>query len=381
MTYDGTAIYDRGAVIVNTMMHYLGRDTFLNALRSYLNSYLYGNASSEELCDAISDATGVDMHGFFDTYVYTGGMPHYDVNLINVTPTGSQYNAEIQLGYWHVGPSHVGENNRVEVTFVGNEGQLQTELVGWDGLEGHETVTIDFEPIAAFVDYYNRFLDAKFDSNVTAIEPTTLSQGKFKAIVNSVSNSSMLRLEEHLVGPDGDPGIPSLTLSHSHYWNFFRNDFGDADITAQISFSNSLDIDGDIIHSENDSAVLLYRTNTLEPWHAIPYTQEGNWKYGRFTVSNPQSGQYTIAVIDKTIGIEETFNSHSLIYPNPTTEKVTFQWNDNDSGEIQVFNQQLQLVKLIPYSNTNQIVFNVSDLSSGIYFVKRNNTIHKLIVQ
>ncbi len=381
LTYDSNAIYDRGAVIVNTLMHYMGRDLFLAALGNYLNSYSYGAASSEQLRDALTAFTGIDMNGFFDTYVFVGGMPHYNVNLIEVTPNNTHFDAKIKLNYWHVGPSHVGQNNRVEITFIGAEGQLQTELIGWDGIEAEQTVSIGFEPIAAFADYYNHFLDAKYDNNLTASEPTNLSQGKFKAIVNSVSDSIMLRIEDHLIGPDDDPEMPALTLSTSHFWNFFRNDFGDTDVSAQISFSNSLTVDGDIIQTENDSAVLLYRANVMDPWHTIPYTQEGNWKYGRFTVSNPQSGQYTIGAIDKLLlGTHETSAPHSLIYPNPTTDKVTLQWNNNETGQIQVLNQQLQVVKLIPYNNTNQFAFDVSDLTPGIYFVKHNSTIHKLII-
>lgn len=382
MTYDGTAIYDRGAVIVNTMMHYLGRDTFLSALQFYLNSYLYGNASSEQLCDAITEATGVDMRGFFDTYVFTGGMPHYDVNLINVTPSGSQYNAEIQLGYWHVGPSHVGENNRVEVTFVGNEGQLHTELVGWDGLEGSETVTLDFEPIAAFADYYNHFLDAKLDKNLTATEAANLNiSNYFQTTVNSVTGSSLLRLEEHFVGPDNAPSNPSITLSTRRYWNFFRKDLGDADVVARISFSNSSNQDNDIIQTDNDSAVLLYRANVMEPWQSIPYTQEGNWKKGRFTVNNPQSGQYTIAAIDKsTYGLQEHQMKQEL-FPNPASHEVNLSWEAPTSGMVRVFNHEMKLVRTIPFSLANKLSFSIEDLAPGLYFVECNNIIKKLIIQ
>ena len=153
MTYDGSAVYDRGAVIVNTMMNYMGRENFLNGIRHYLETYAFGASTSEQLRDALTEATGIDMNGFFDNYVFIGGIPHYNADLLEVTPNGAQYDARIQMSYWHIGPSHLGQNNRIEVSFVGTDGQLFTELVGWDGMETECTVRLDFEPIAAFVEY------------------------------------------------------------------------------------------------------------------------------------------------------------------------------------------------------------------------------------
>ncbi|MCR4847940.1 MAG: T9SS type A sorting domain-containing protein [Bacteroidales bacterium] len=379
MTYDGTAIYDRGAVIVNTMMNYMGRENFLNGIRHYLDLYDYGAATSEQLRDALTEATGIDMNGFFDNYVFIGGIPHYNVDLLNVTPNGTQYDAQIKISYWHVGPSHMGMNNRVEVTFVGADGQLYTEMAAWDGMEDEQTFSLDFEPIAAFVDYYNHFLDAKLDKNLTATASASLTQGKFKAIVNSVTDSTMLHLEDHFVGPDNDPEIPYLTLSTSHFWNFFRNDFGDADVSAQITFSNSNGVDGDIIHTENDSAVLLYRTNVNEQWHTIPYTQEGNWKMGRFTVTNPQSGQYTIGVIDKTLmDVNENTEPSWRVYPNPTNGVIRIP-----NGEYRITNIMGQTLKTghVETSYYGVSTIDVSHLAPGTYFISINNKTQKFVIQ
>ena len=381
MTYDGNAVYDRGAVIVNTLMNYLGRETFLEGLRSYLNTYSYNAASSEQLRDALTAATGIDMNGFFDTYVFTAGMPHYGIDLLNVTQNGNQYEATVKMTYQHYGPSHVGQNNRVEVTFVDHDGQKQTAMVGWDGLEATQTVMLDINPIAAFVDYNNHILDAKQDKNSVATSTTSLSQNYFTAKVTSVSDSTMLRIEDHFVGPDNDPRIPGLTLSTCHYWNFFRNDFGEATVNAQIKFSN-VNPDGDIIHTENDSAVLLYRANAFDTWHTLnPDLQEGTWKLGRFTINNVQSGQYTIGVIDKTtLSITEQYTDQKL-FPNPANDQVTLCWDSKHNGTIRVYNQSLQLMKTIPFDQADKMTFSVEGLASGLYFVECDYVMHKLIVK
>lgn len=381
MTYDSEAVYNRGAVVVNTLMNYLGRETFLIGLRNYLSTYSYNAASSEQLRDALTEATGMDMNGFFDTYVFTAGMPHYDVSLLGVNPNGSQYDANIRLTYQHVGPSHVGQNNRVEVTFIDNAGQLQTVMAQWDGLEAEQSVTLDINPVAAFVDYHNHILDAKIDKNLTATANATLNQSNFKVVANNVTDSVMLRMEGHFVGPDNDPEIPGLQLSTSHFWNVLRLDIGEADVRGEITYSKSFD--GDIIQTENDSAVLLYRTNALDSWHTIPYTlQTGStWKLGIFLVNDLQSGQYTIGTIDKsTISLRERYADQEL-YPNPANDHVTLQWTGRSSGEIKVYNTNLQLLKTIPFNDTDRMTFPIDDLSSGCYLIECNAVIHKLIIK
>ena len=375
MTYDSDAIYDRGAVIVNTMMNYMGRENFLTGIRHYLETYAFGAASSEQLRDALTEATGIDMNGFFDNYVFIGGMPHYTVGLAEVTPNGNQYDAHIKLGYWHVGPSHMGMNNRVEVTFVGAEGQLQTEMAIWDGMEGDQILTLDFEPIAVFADYDNHFLDAKQDKNSTLTASGSSTQGRFKAIVNSVTDSVMLRIEDHFVGPDDDPEIPYLTLSTSHYWNFFRNDFGEAEVGAQITYSYNANVDGDIIHTENDSAVLLYRANINEPWHLLPCEVEGNWKNGRFNVSDALSGQYTVGAIDKMMwSVNQTSTQLLNIYPIPTNGFITVETEPADYRITNLMGQTLMMGRV----EAQRI--DVSELPTGTYFIIINGTAKKFIV-
>ena len=371
MTYDGNAVYNRGAVVVNTMMNYMGRETFLASLRHYLNTHAYGAASSEQLRDALTASSGIDMSGFFDTYVFTAGMPHYGVSLVNVAQNGSQYDATVKMSYEHVGPSHVGQNNRVEVTFINNAGLLQTMMVNWDGAESEQTVTLDIEPVAAFVDYYNHYLDAKIDKNLITTTNASVSIENHTAIVNSVTDSVLLRLEGHFVRPDNDPEIPWLTLSTTHYWNVYRHDYGNANVSGQFTFS--INSDGDIIHTQNDSAVLLYRANALEAWHSIPYTIEGSWQIGRFTLSDLQSGQYTIAAIDKSLmGVNENNEPAMCVFPNPTKGIILGQ-----TGHFQITNLSGKTIK----KGMAQGQIDVSDLSAGAYLLTINGKTQKIIIQ
>ena len=371
MTYDNNAVYNRGAVVVNTMMNYIGRETFLEGMRSYLNTYNYSAAPSEQLRDALTNATGIDMNGFFDTYVFTAGLPHYGVDLINVTPNGNQYDATVRMTYQHVGPEHVGQNNRVEVTFIDNGGQMQTTLVNWDGSEANQNVTLDINPIAAFADYYNHFLDAKIDKNLTTTTTANLGvEQQLTITVSSVTDSVMLRGEEHFVAPDNNPNIPGLTLSTRHYWNVLRLDFGEANVSGKFTFSNNANMDGDIIQTENDSAVLLYRANINDTWHTIPYTQQGNWKLGIFTVNDVPTGQYTIGAIDKTqLGMGENIldTKKMILTPNPTNNFVKIS-TKTENSEILIINNLGQTINSFPICG-NDATISVENFPAGIYYV------------
>ncbi len=380
MTYDSKAVYDRGAVIANTMMYYLGRDTFLAGLRHYLDTYSYGTASSEQLRDALTESSGVDMQGFFDTYVFHAGMPHYGVSILETVPNGNQCDVTLRMSYEHIGPSHVGQNNRVEVTFVSAQGDLHTEKIHWDGVEATQTVTLGFEPIAAFADYHNHYLDAKLDHNVTATSPMNFTLAYLKTSVKNVTDSTMIRTEAHLVRPDDDPEIPGLNLSTRHYWNVLRLDFGEAQVEGAFSFSNNSSMDGDIIHTQNDSAVLLYRANVHDVWHTIPYSQQGNWKVGTFTVSQLQTGQYTIGAIDKSIyNTSETLQPTFNLFPNPSDDQVTLQWEQPESGCVKVYDAHLRIVKSLPYQNCQEVRFSIKDLKKGLYLVETNGKKGKII--
>ena len=371
MTYDNNAVYNRGAVVVNTMMNYIGRETFLEGMRSYLNTYNYSAATSEQLRDALTNATGIDMNGFFDTYVFTAGLPHYGVDLINVTPNGNQYDATVRMTYQHVGPEHVGQNNRVEVTFIDNGGQMQTTPVNWDGSEANQNVTLDINPIAAFADYYNHFLDAKIDKNLTTTTTANLGvEQQLTITVSSVTDSVMLRGEEHFVAPDNNPNIPGLTLSTRHYWNVLRLDFGEANVSGKFTFSNNANMDGDIIQTENDSAVLLYRANINDTWHTIPYEQQGNWKIGFFTVSDLPTGQYTIGAIDKTqLGMGENIldTKKMILTPNPTNNFVKIS-TKTENSEILIINNLGQTINSFPICG-NDATISVENFPAGIYYV------------
>ena len=376
MTYDGDAVYDRGAVIVNTMMNYMGRENFLAAMRAFFEQYAYQAATSEQLCEALTQASGIDMHGFFDTYVYSSGMPNLFASILSVEPVGGQYEVRLDLHYQHIGDTHVGQNNVCELTFIGPDFQWVTEKVNWDNQHGNATVVLDFEPICMVNDINNNWLDGKSQKNFMLTSSVQQALSGFRFEATSLTDSVFVAVESNMVGPYDDPLIPHLTLSTKRFWSINRYDFGEAEVKGLFDYSRNQD--GDIIQTENDSATLLYRKDASEAWHEIAYTlYPGSiWRQGRFIIDDFQPGEYTIAVWDKEALATEEYaepEKQMQLFPNPAKGQVRLRWNGICDGGVRIVGIDGKEVKNIVFTQTDDLVFSTEDLAQGCYTVMRLN--------
>lgn len=376
MTYDGEAVYNRGAVIVNTMMNYMGRENFLAAMRQYFNQYAYQAATSEQLCETLTQASGIDMHGFFDTYVYSSGMPNTFASILSVEPVGSQFEVTLDLHYQHIGDTHVGQNNVCELTFIGPDFQRVTEKVGWDNQHANTTVTLDFEPVCMVNDINNNWLDGKQQKSFMLTSSVQQALSGFRCEATSLTDSVFVAVESNLVGPYDDPLIPYLTLSTKRFWVVNRYDFGEAVVKGMFDYSKNQD--GDIIQSENDSATLLYRKDASEAWHEIAYTlfPGSIWRQGRFIIDDFQPGEYTIAVWDKEALAAEEFvepEKQMQLFPNPAKGQVRMSWNGVCDGTIRIIGVDGKEVKSEVFTQADSLELSTADMAQGYYTVVRLN--------
>lgn len=376
MTYSTNAVYERGAVIVNTMMNYMGRENFLAAMRQYFQQYAYQTATSEQLCEALTQYSGIDMHGFFETYVYSSGMPHLYAVVESVTQAGGQYEVAFKLSYQHIGDTHIGQSNAYDVTFIGPDFQLVTERVNWDGLHDNAIVVLDFEPIGIIGDFNNNWLDGKTQKTFMLKSSSQQNFANFRVEATSFTDSVFVAVENHLVGPYDDPLIPNLTLSTKHFWNINRYDFGEAEVSCMFDYTNSTE--NDIIHTGNDSVTIMYRRDASEAWREIAHTMYpgSTWKHGRLIVDNLLSGEYAIAVWDKeALATEEYFTpEHRMqVYPNPAEGRVNVSWDEATDGQIRIVSQEGKELRNIAFSHADHLSLSTDNLPKGCCTVLRLN--------
>ncbi|MBQ8222845.1 MAG: T9SS type A sorting domain-containing protein [Bacteroidales bacterium] len=372
LTY-GTTVYDKGAITVHTMMNYLGRETFDEAIRYYLNKFDSKSASSEDLRDAITECTGIDMSDFFETWVFTPGSPAYNVQYFTVEPNGDKFDVQINMNQKHRASDHIGNSVVYEISFVDEDWNLYSEKVSWDGESAVVTKTLDFEPVAIFCDYDNKFADASHEETyvINSTGSKEFSKAKFKAIVEEISDSTLLRIEHRWVGPKSVGEIPEgLTISPDRYWTIHRLDKGEATIKGEFQYQDAANYDDNLIVSPNDSIVLLYRPDGSAMWQSLDYVFQGMSNYGRMTVDNIQSGDYVLGMWDEEHADVNEINNNSniKIYPNPAEGIINIELGKEIKGKIVITNQLGQTVKEVKI-NDDRMTLNIDELTSGIYFV------------
>ena len=73
-------IYPKGALVLEMLRDYLGPRPFWASLHLYLERHALGNATTDDLRQAIREATGENLAWFFDEWMYAAGYPDFDVS-------------------------------------------------------------------------------------------------------------------------------------------------------------------------------------------------------------------------------------------------------------------------------------------------------------
>lgn len=77
------------------------------------------------------------------------------------------------------------------------------------------------------------------------------------------------------------------------------------------------------------------------------------------------------------LSVEEQAMNEFVVYPNPASDVVTIVMKEGTADVVEIYNNAMQLVKSENMVNA-KVAIDVTGLSSGMYFVKVNNTISKL---
>src|SRR6266566_1026205 len=72
-------IYPKGALVLRMLREYLGPERFWASLHRYLTRHALGNATSDDLRQAVLDATGENLDDFWSEWVYGAGHPAFTV--------------------------------------------------------------------------------------------------------------------------------------------------------------------------------------------------------------------------------------------------------------------------------------------------------------
>jgi aminopeptidase N len=79
-TYNSNNVYPKGALVLQMLKKVLGPDRFWASINRYLTRHAYGTANSDDLRQAVLDATGLNLGWFWSQWIYQAGYPQFVVS-------------------------------------------------------------------------------------------------------------------------------------------------------------------------------------------------------------------------------------------------------------------------------------------------------------
>ncbi len=80
--YNSSVVYPKGALVLEMLKRQLGAERFWAAVNRYLTSHAHGTATSDDLRQAVLDATGESLDWFWSQWIYQAGHPEFDVSAV-----------------------------------------------------------------------------------------------------------------------------------------------------------------------------------------------------------------------------------------------------------------------------------------------------------
>ena len=76
----GWTTYMKGGTVLDSLRRQLGNDVFYHGLHQYLEHHKFSNVESNDLCEDMSEASGINLHPWFEQWIYKPGHPVIDWN-------------------------------------------------------------------------------------------------------------------------------------------------------------------------------------------------------------------------------------------------------------------------------------------------------------
>lgn len=71
--------YEKSSIIIHMLRSHLGEANFKESIKEYLHSYQHGTAETYDLLNIIEQVSGVEMHLFFDQWIFRAGHPEISI--------------------------------------------------------------------------------------------------------------------------------------------------------------------------------------------------------------------------------------------------------------------------------------------------------------
>ena len=122
----------------------------------------------------------------------------------------------------------------------------------------------------------------------------------------------------------------------------------------------------------NSSSNLNYSSTDFDPYLGLSYYRLKQTDF---------NGEFEYSVI-KSVNLNMEATSTVQIYPNPTNDQIIVSGDNTELTEIKIFNALGQSVRtytsIITSQNENSVTIDMSNLSTGLYYIKTKTTANKV---
>ncbi|MGI6718301.1 MAG: M1 family aminopeptidase [Bacteroidales bacterium] len=335
----GISAYKRGALVAHSLRSYLGDDVFFDAIKEVFDNYSFQTFNSQKLCDALSEASNVDLSYFFTNYVFTPGVAGYIIDSCVINNSV----AKIYVQQKGLGRSEIVNPTYVDVTLFDENFNRQDAKINITGKYGSGEINLDIEePIATILNFENLYYDAKLnDSKVISKANSSyyFSKMNFDVEVETLTDSALVYVSKSYVGCDNNNLVPDNSeISESSFWQVYFIPYNKESfncVANGIFYYDKYSIDSTFLNSREDKQIiLLYRNKPGEIWQKIDATLYGDNESGIIYAKNIKSGEYALA-FEESSGIDNSNKKEKLlnIYPNPTKNSFEIKFNASQSNK------------------------------------------------
>lgn len=244
-------------------------------------------------------------------------------------PSGGIINYDLTLA-----PADYTDNGYVDYTIIQNG--LPTGRDKCDGIASTIPITHDS------LTFFTRF-------EIAASTNSTLLPIQLISFNASVVNNTNVKLDWQTVTEINND---YFTIEHS---------------ADQVNWEEISKMDG----AGNSSTLLSYQTLDKHPYLNTSYYRLKQTDF---------NGKYSYSQI-RSVSIDNIYNSNLSIYPNPTNGQLTINGSSEELEQIHIYNilgEEIPVNSRIMEKKDLKVILNLSDLTTGMYYIKTKNAVNKV---
>jgi len=348
----GRTTYYKGASVVHNLRGCMGDSLFRMGMQAVLDTFYLGYMNPEDFKSVLSSSTGLDLTSYFDDQIYKPGFSTFVIDSAQTTDLGDgTWNHHIFLQQKLRGCPSFYADVPLDITFLDQAWQKSNETVMVTGQYMEVDIVTGFEPIMTWTNGENRLNQARMEYQSILTETTNtldLPWVDFKLKVEEIAegDSAYFLAEHHWVSPDQQNlGEYIDYISDQHYYSIHGAWPASLLLTARFNynvvFAHQLD-NSLLANGPEENVGLVYRADASEPWEVYDnYTMSGvGGNNGTAKAETLKQGDYTFALLNPLVSLEEPGASPFRVYPNPVND-ACFIHSDLDGGyEIEVIDSE-----------------------------------------